>query len=60
MRICIFEDGGVPNLAPLSLTRPAFDLRCGTSSLLERQRRYFDATDVAVRHRPGSTASACV
>jgi UDP-N-acetylglucosamine diphosphorylase/glucosamine-1-phosphate N-acetyltransferase len=39
MRICVFEDAGVKNLQPLTLTRPAFDLRCGAVSLLERQER---------------------
>ncbi|HTU22842.1 MAG TPA: putative sugar nucleotidyl transferase [Gemmataceae bacterium] len=36
MRICVFEDAGVKNLHPLTLTRPAFDLRCGAVTLLER------------------------
>jgi len=39
MRICVFEDSGVSHLHPLTLTRPAFDLRCGAVSLLERQER---------------------
>jgi UDP-N-acetylglucosamine diphosphorylase/glucosamine-1-phosphate N-acetyltransferase len=39
MRNCVFEDAGVSNLQPLTLTRPAFDLRCGAVSLLERQER---------------------
>lgn len=39
MRICIFEDAGVKNLNPLTLTRPAFDLRCGAATLLERMER---------------------
>src|SRR5437660_98695 len=52
MKICIYEDGGVSNLAPLSLTRPAFDLRCGTGSLLERHKRYFAGADLGVQVRP--------
>lgn len=40
MRVCVFEDEGVANLEPLALTRPAFDLRCGAASLLERQLRF--------------------
>jgi UDP-N-acetylglucosamine diphosphorylase/glucosamine-1-phosphate N-acetyltransferase len=52
MRICSFEDSSVSNLAPLSLTRPVFDLRCGTGTLLERQCRHFSAADVGVRVRP--------
>src|SRR5919201_1995100 len=39
MRICVFEDAGVVHLEPLALTRPAFDLRCGARTLLERQLR---------------------
>jgi hypothetical protein len=39
MRLCVFEDTGVVNLEPLALTRPAFDLRCGARTLLERQSR---------------------
>ncbi len=43
MRVCLFEDGGVGDLAPLSLTRPAFDLRCGEFTIRERQSRWFSA-----------------
>jgi UDP-N-acetylglucosamine diphosphorylase/glucosamine-1-phosphate N-acetyltransferase len=39
MRICVFEDASVKNLHPLTLTRPAFDLRCGAAALLERMER---------------------
>ncbi len=41
MKMCVFEDSGVVNLRPLALTRPAFDLRCGATSLLEKQQRFF-------------------
>jgi UDP-N-acetylglucosamine diphosphorylase/glucosamine-1-phosphate N-acetyltransferase len=41
MRVCIYEDRGVLSLEPLTLTRPAFDLRCGAFTLLERQQRAF-------------------
>lgn len=41
MKLCVFEDDAVDFLEPLALTRPAFDLRCGVDSLLERQRRFF-------------------
>src|SRR5437764_399785 len=53
MKICIYEDAGVGGLTPLSLTRPAFDLRCGTGTLLERHKRYFTGADVGVQVRPG-------
>jgi UDP-N-acetylglucosamine diphosphorylase / glucose-1-phosphate thymidylyltransferase / UDP-N-acetylgalactosamine diphosphorylase / glucosamine-1-phosphate N-acetyltransferase / galactosamine-1-phosphate N-acetyltransferase len=39
MRICIFEDALVLNLQPLALTRPAFDLRSGATTLLDKQLR---------------------
>jgi UDP-N-acetylglucosamine diphosphorylase / glucose-1-phosphate thymidylyltransferase / UDP-N-acetylgalactosamine diphosphorylase / glucosamine-1-phosphate N-acetyltransferase / galactosamine-1-phosphate N-acetyltransferase len=53
MRICVVEDAGVAGLYPLTLTRPAFDLRCGTGTLLERQRRYFAGGEFSARVRPG-------
>jgi UDP-N-acetylglucosamine diphosphorylase/glucosamine-1-phosphate N-acetyltransferase len=52
MRICVFEDNGVSNLNPLTLTRPAFDLRCGAASLLERQERVLPACIGAALVRP--------
>jgi UDP-N-acetylglucosamine diphosphorylase/glucosamine-1-phosphate N-acetyltransferase len=53
MRICIFEDGGVPLLEPLTLTRPAFDLLCGAETLRQRQRRALAAADIGAWLRPG-------
>jgi UDP-N-acetylglucosamine diphosphorylase/glucosamine-1-phosphate N-acetyltransferase len=44
MRVCHFEDRAVVGLEPLTLTRPAFELLCGLSSLADKQRRYFAAT----------------
>jgi UDP-N-acetylglucosamine diphosphorylase / glucose-1-phosphate thymidylyltransferase / UDP-N-acetylgalactosamine diphosphorylase / glucosamine-1-phosphate N-acetyltransferase / galactosamine-1-phosphate N-acetyltransferase len=52
MRLCVFEDRGVYNLEPLSLTRPAFDLLCGACSLLERQARAFAAEEMGALVRP--------
>lgn len=48
MRLGIFEDAGVEFLEPVALTRPAFDLRCGTCSLLARQCRLLAADEVGV------------
>jgi UDP-N-acetylglucosamine diphosphorylase/glucosamine-1-phosphate N-acetyltransferase len=48
MRICVFEDAGVARLGPLTLTRPAFDLRCGARTLLERQLRLFRGVPCAL------------
>jgi UDP-N-acetylglucosamine diphosphorylase/glucosamine-1-phosphate N-acetyltransferase len=52
MKICVFEDRAVINLQPLTLTRPAFDLRCGATSLLEKQQRFFAAGPTAALVRP--------
>jgi UDP-N-acetylglucosamine diphosphorylase/glucosamine-1-phosphate N-acetyltransferase len=58
MRVCVFEDAGASRFDPLTLTRPAFDLWCGSCSLLDRQRRYFGATEVGLLVRP-SLADWC-
>jgi UDP-N-acetylglucosamine diphosphorylase/glucosamine-1-phosphate N-acetyltransferase len=39
--LCVFEDEHCPRLYPLTLTRPAFDLRCGISLLREKIARRF-------------------
>jgi len=52
MRLCIFEDSGVDSLDPLTLTRPAFELRCGISQLVERQRAAFPCDDIGLIVRP--------
>lgn len=52
MRLCVFEDSEVQFLEPLTLTRPAFDLRCGAYALLQRQRAHFTPDEVAVFVRP--------
>src|SRR5262245_45005031 len=52
MRLCVFEDSAVLNLEPLTLTRPAFDLWAGASSLLQRQCRTLGLGDVGLLVRP--------
>jgi UDP-N-acetylglucosamine diphosphorylase/glucosamine-1-phosphate N-acetyltransferase len=52
MRICLFEDRAVLNLEPLVLTRPAFDLLCGQSSLGSKQCRYFAPCAMGALIRP--------
>ena len=52
MRICLFEDHGVFDLEPLTLTRPVFDLICGASSLGYKQGRYFRPSAAGVLVRP--------
>jgi UDP-N-acetylglucosamine diphosphorylase/glucosamine-1-phosphate N-acetyltransferase len=46
MRLLVFEDDRAEQFDPLTLTRPAFELWCGAGPLLERQCRYFRATEV--------------
>jgi UDP-N-acetylglucosamine diphosphorylase/glucosamine-1-phosphate N-acetyltransferase len=52
VRVCIFEGPDGDALAPLTLTRPAFDLRCGIATLRERQLRFFGAAEYALWVRP--------
>jgi UDP-N-acetylglucosamine diphosphorylase / glucose-1-phosphate thymidylyltransferase / UDP-N-acetylgalactosamine diphosphorylase / glucosamine-1-phosphate N-acetyltransferase / galactosamine-1-phosphate N-acetyltransferase len=52
MRVCLFEDGGVFSLDPLTATRPAFDLVCGATSLAARQCRHFAPCAVGALVRP--------
>ena len=58
MRLCVFEDAGVANLEPLSLTRAAFDLWLGAGTLLTRVQRTFPATELGALVRP-SLANLC-
>jgi UDP-N-acetylglucosamine diphosphorylase / glucose-1-phosphate thymidylyltransferase / UDP-N-acetylgalactosamine diphosphorylase / glucosamine-1-phosphate N-acetyltransferase / galactosamine-1-phosphate N-acetyltransferase len=55
VRLCVFEDAGVANLEPLSLTRPAFDLWLGTTTLLTRFQRLFPTAEVGAIVRPSLT-----
>jgi UDP-N-acetylglucosamine diphosphorylase/glucosamine-1-phosphate N-acetyltransferase len=48
----LFEDDQVARLEPLTLSRPAFDLRCGAGTLLERQRRLSPGKVAAAWIRP--------
>jgi UDP-N-acetylglucosamine diphosphorylase/glucosamine-1-phosphate N-acetyltransferase len=43
IRICLFEDGKCSDLEPLTLTRPAFELLCGTETLASKQHGFFAA-----------------
>lgn len=52
MRLSVFEDTSVAFLEPLTLTRPAWSLWCGASSLLERQQRALAADEVGALVRP--------
>jgi UDP-N-acetylglucosamine diphosphorylase/glucosamine-1-phosphate N-acetyltransferase len=52
MPVYVFEDDGIANLSPLILTRPAFDLRCGAVTLLERQLRALGVSTAVALVRP--------
>jgi UDP-N-acetylglucosamine diphosphorylase/glucosamine-1-phosphate N-acetyltransferase len=52
VRICAFEDAAAGNLYPLTATRPAFALRCGITTLLDKQCRFFAAQTVGAQVRP--------
>ena len=52
MRLCTFEDARVAGLEPLAAARPAFDLRCGLTTLLEKQLRAVRPTAVGAFVRP--------
>jgi UDP-N-acetylglucosamine diphosphorylase/glucosamine-1-phosphate N-acetyltransferase len=52
MRVCLFEDAGVVQLAPVTLTRPVFDLLCGLSTLGDKQAAWCAPAEVGVWLRP--------
>src|SRR5436190_305342 len=52
MRLCTFEDAGVAGLDPLAAARPAFDLRCGLTTLHEKHLRAIRPTAVGALVRP--------
>jgi len=45
-KIYVFENHEVLNLEPIVLTRPAFDLRCGTFTFLERIQKLFPDAEI--------------
>jgi UDP-N-acetylglucosamine diphosphorylase/glucosamine-1-phosphate N-acetyltransferase len=49
--ICIFEDAKVQDLYPLTLTRPACELRCGMSSLREKIVKEFQPRRILLQCR---------
>jgi hypothetical protein len=53
MRVCLFEDRGALDLEPVTLTRPAFDLLCGMTSLAAKQSRFSPPGPRGVLVRPG-------
>jgi UDP-N-acetylglucosamine diphosphorylase / glucose-1-phosphate thymidylyltransferase / UDP-N-acetylgalactosamine diphosphorylase / glucosamine-1-phosphate N-acetyltransferase / galactosamine-1-phosphate N-acetyltransferase len=52
MRVCLFEDQHVELLEPLTLTRPAFDLLCGQTTLAAKQVRHLATGSPGVLVRP--------
>src|SRR5438309_2131741 len=53
MHVVIFEGSRWPTFAPLSLTRPAFCLASGMSTLLDKQLRYLEPTRLTLWVRQG-------
>jgi UDP-N-acetylglucosamine diphosphorylase/glucosamine-1-phosphate N-acetyltransferase len=51
--VCLFEDTKHSDLKPLSHCRPAFDIRCGIYTPLERTRLFFSGANLSARVRPG-------
>ena len=47
MKVCLFEDEKYDLLYPLTLTRAAFELRCGSMTLVERIRRLYPGFEVS-------------
>ena len=58
MRLCVFEDAGVVNLEPLSLTRPAFDLWLRPACCCPLASVYWVLRETVVSIRP-DLASVC-
>ena len=58
--ICLFEDSVVRDLEPLTLTRPAFDLLCGTTTLADKQRRFGRLDRVGALVRPHLIDTVCL
>ncbi|MFH1501939.1 MAG: putative sugar nucleotidyl transferase [Candidatus Eisenbacteria bacterium] len=53
MQVVLYEDGSERTFGPLTLLRPAFDLRCGRFTLLEKLERGRPDWRVALVARPG-------
>lgn len=53
MRVCSFEDRLVAQLEPLALTRPVFELLCGSTSLRVKHARHFASPSIGALIRPG-------
>src|SRR5688572_28478773 len=51
MHLCLFEDRA-ERLAPLTLTRPVFDLHCGTTTLADKLTTALGAAPDSVLVRP--------
>jgi UDP-N-acetylglucosamine diphosphorylase/glucosamine-1-phosphate N-acetyltransferase len=56
--ICIYEGDGLDRLSPLVDLRPAFDLRCGRFTLLEKYRRLYPDEPVFLWVRDSIAAAA--
>ncbi|MFH0796814.1 MAG: putative sugar nucleotidyl transferase [Candidatus Omnitrophota bacterium] len=52
MKVLIFEDEKAKQLYPLTYLRPVWELRCGTSTLLEKFKKHFLGNDIYFWSRP--------
>jgi UDP-N-acetylglucosamine diphosphorylase/glucosamine-1-phosphate N-acetyltransferase len=50
--ICVYEEEGLERLSPLAELRPAFDLRCGRFTLLEKIERLYPKEELHLWVRP--------
>jgi UDP-N-acetylglucosamine diphosphorylase/glucosamine-1-phosphate N-acetyltransferase len=53
MHVVIFEGNNWRQFAPLTLSRPSFELCCGVGTLLEKQIRFTNPTRLSLWVRPG-------
>lgn len=51
MKLIIFEDEAAPNLNPLALTRPVYELLCGLDTLKEKIIRQWPAAEIYLHCR---------
>ncbi len=51
-KIYVYENHEVLNLEPIALTRPAFSLRCGAFTFIERIQKYFPEVEIELIVRP--------
>ena len=51
INICLYEDAGYQNLFPLTVTKPIYNLRMGTSTLFEKFNHFFSYANITLHCR---------